>query len=184
MSASLNKPDVTINDRQLTIAEKLTLHVALNSFLADMQRPDALGTDPTGAAISKGYKLACHSMLESITADDRPDQDDVQERVTERLVRIPAHKVTHMENEIINLRMILEQLRARNQRLAAAHNSIRDALVKIAAWTGFPEAKDHQGNPCSYGAAYGSNGERDFMRDVAQRALNHTVLDSAATDPS
>lgn len=47
------------------------------------------------------------------------------------------------------------------------------ALERIERWFGeFPEATLHDGTKCSYGAAYGSNGERDFMRKIAKDALN------------
>lgn len=56
-----------------------------------------------------------------------------------------------------------------------------DALQRIERWFGeFPKVpqKDTMGNPTgdmvSYGYAYGSNGERDFMRTVARNALNYT----------
>lgn len=49
------------------------------------------------------------------------------------------------------------------------------ALRKIEKWFGeFPETGKtwpESGNPMSYGACYGSNGERDFMRSVARDAL-------------
>ncbi|HZR03645.1 MAG TPA: hypothetical protein VFA81_10790 [Burkholderiales bacterium] len=51
--------------------------------------------------------------------------------------------------------------------------AMRAALQKIARWRGeFPPALDLDGKPCPYGAAYGSNGERDYMRQVALDALN------------
>ncbi|TAK84344.1 MAG: hypothetical protein EPO20_14745 [Betaproteobacteria bacterium] len=52
---------------------------------------------------------------------------------------------------------------------------MRKALERIERWFGeFPPTghtwKD--GSTMSYGAAYGSNGERDYMRAVARQALN------------
>ena len=52
---------------------------------------------------------------------------------------------------------------------------LRAALAKIAKWFGEfpPSGREWQpGEPMSYGAAFGSNGERDFMRQVAVDALN------------
>lgn len=50
---------------------------------------------------------------------------------------------------------------------------LRLALSKIARWYGeFPKVVDPEGKKCSYAAAYGSNGERDYMRMVAQDALS------------
>ena len=48
---------------------------------------------------------------------------------------------------------------------------VREALERIAAWSSFPTATLRDGTKCSYGAAYGSNGERDYMREVARAAL-------------
>jgi hypothetical protein len=51
---------------------------------------------------------------------------------------------------------------------------LEEALEKIARWIGeFPETGDKwdDGTPVSYGAAFGSNGERDYMRTIASDAL-------------
>lgn len=50
------------------------------------------------------------------------------------------------------------------------------ALLRIHTWFGmFPETGQfwdtEQKQPMSYAACYGSNGERDFMREVAREAL-------------
>lgn len=47
-----------------------------------------------------------------------------------------------------------------------------EALNEIQMWSSFPRAKLHDGTECSYGVAYGSNGERDFMRKKATEALS------------
>lgn len=50
----------------------------------------------------------------------------------------------------------------------------RDALARIEKWFGeFPPTGRTwpDGAPLSYGAAFGSNGERDYMRQVAAEAL-------------
>ena len=49
-----------------------------------------------------------------------------------------------------------------------------EALEQIERWDGFPstnETWEGSGKPVSYSAAFGSNGERDFMRGVAKAAL-------------
>jgi hypothetical protein len=50
---------------------------------------------------------------------------------------------------------------------------MRAALEQIARWDGFPRSGMfwESGHEMSYGAAYGSNGEREFMRNVAHTAL-------------
>jgi hypothetical protein len=52
---------------------------------------------------------------------------------------------------------------------------MEEALNKITTWFGqFPESGRTwpDGEPMSYAAAFGSNGERDYMRVVAQKALD------------
>ncbi len=53
---------------------------------------------------------------------------------------------------------------------------MREALERIARWHGeFPETgkfwDEEKTRPMSYATAYGSNGERDFMRQLALDAL-------------
>lgn len=53
------------------------------------------------------------------------------------------------------------------------------ALQRIARWTGeFPDTGQFwdDGSPMSYSAAFGSNGERDYMRQVALDALSKGQL--------
>lgn len=45
------------------------------------------------------------------------------------------------------------------------------ALDRIYKWDSFPEAELRDGTKCSYLFAYGSNGERDYMRALAKDAL-------------
>ena len=56
---------------------------------------------------------------------------------------------------------------------------LRAALERIARWFGeFPDTGRtwDDGSPMSYGAAFGSNGERDFMRQLARVALETAVV--------
>lgn len=49
-----------------------------------------------------------------------------------------------------------------------------EALEQIERWDGFPctgETWEGSGRPVSYAVAFGSIGERDFMRAVARKAL-------------
>ena len=58
--------------------------------------------------------------------------------------------------------------------LQAASEALVGSLEQIERWDGFPsigEVWEESGEPVSYGAAFGSNGERDFMREVARKAL-------------
>jgi hypothetical protein len=61
------------------------------------------------------------------------------------------------------------------------------ALERIARWHGeFPETgqfwDDEKTRPISYGAAFGSNGERDFMRKIASDALAQIAAPSPQMD--
>lgn len=58
--------------------------------------------------------------------------------------------------------------------LQAECEKLLEALEQIERWDGFPSTGktwEGSGEPVSYGAAFGSNGERDFMREVARKAL-------------
>jgi len=60
------------------------------------------------------------------------------------------------------------------QKMGAENERLRTALERIERWFGeFPDTGERwqDGSPMSYSAAYGSNGERDFMRGVARAAL-------------
>lgn len=63
-----------------------------------------------------------------------------------------------------------------------------EALKRIERWFGeFPETGDfwdapENTRPMSYGAAYGSNGERDYMRGVARAAI--TAAEAAQAQPA
>ncbi len=49
----------------------------------------------------------------------------------------------------------------------------KKTLRQINGWIGFPDTGERwpNGQPMSYGACYGSNGERDYMRSIARDAL-------------
>lgn len=55
---------------------------------------------------------------------------------------------------------------------------LRAALQRVARWHGeFPDSCRQwpDGQPMSYAAAFGSNGERDYMRQIALNALGPNV---------
>ena len=63
-----------------------------------------------------------------------------------------------------------------SDRLKEKVDRMQAALQRIERWFGeFPETGEFWDNdarrPMSYGARYGSNGERDFMRQIAREAL-------------
>ena len=50
------------------------------------------------------------------------------------------------------------------------NRKMRIALERVDLWD-LPKA-EIDGVPCSYGIAYGSNGERDYIRNIAREALS------------
>jgi hypothetical protein len=66
--------------------------------------------------------------------------------------------------------LVLKYFDAVHETTATAHDEItrlRTALEQVVRWDGFPKMADGH----SYSYHWGSNGERDFMRDVAYKAL-------------
>jgi len=66
--------------------------------------------------------------------------------------------------------------------LRARIEVLEGALRRIETWHGeFPPTGRYwdkeQREPMSYGAAFGSNGERDFIREIARKALSPTSSD-------
>ena len=53
---------------------------------------------------------------------------------------------------------------------------LENALKIIIEWKDFPETgeywDDDKTRPMSYGTWYGSNGERDYMREIARKAMD------------
>lgn len=99
----------------------------------------------------------------------------------------PLWRVTWKERSGEHYERAMEEMRARKAAEAALAKSreegerLREALRRIERWSGeFPETGQFWPNvdgtisdrPMSYGACYGSNGERDYMRSVARRALS------------
>lgn len=69
------------------------------------------------------------------------------------------------------------QLVARSIELCEDNKRLRAALERIERWEGeFPDTgrfwdEPKNTEPMSYSACFGSNGERDYMRQVAREAL-------------
>lgn len=69
--------------------------------------------------------------------------------------------------------MDMERWFERYEKLLDKTVDLRRALRTIAKWEFPATGKEWEdGTPMSYSAAYGSNGERDYMRKVALDALN------------
>jgi hypothetical protein len=66
------------------------------------------------------------------------------------------------------------------------HAALLEALTRIEKWVGeFPESGKTwpDGRPMPYGSAYGSNGERDYMRAIAREAIKRAAIAQAAEPP-
>lgn len=61
MSDDWNEPAITINGHPLTVAQAMTIRVAIGSFAMDL-RTHGLGDDGHGAAMVQGYLAAIHDI--------------------------------------------------------------------------------------------------------------------------
>lgn len=96
----------------------------------------------------------------------------------EREKALQAHKRAQAEDIMTLGRLVYDDkcVTWKDRATAAEEREkrLREALTKIAKWFGeFTETGDcwQDGTPISYGAQFGSNGERDFMRSIASAAL-------------
>jgi hypothetical protein len=63
-------------------------------------------------------------------------------------------------------------------RLAARVAKLEAALRRIEKWFGeFPLVTGRDGKPSAFGTEYGSNGERDYMRQIARAALSEASVE-------
>jgi hypothetical protein len=66
------------------------------------------------------------------------------------------------------------------ERLAARVAKLEAALRRIEKWFGeFPLVTGRDGKPSTFGTEYGSNGERDYMRQIARAALSEASVEQA-----
>lgn len=85
-----------------------------------------------------------------------------------------------------------EEVIERRKAAAVEIARLRNALERIERWHGeFPPTERfwEDGTPMSYGACWGSNGERDFMRAIARDALTDpaiaaTIRQALAEEPT
>lgn len=64
---TLTEADITINGQHLTDAESMTLRVALQNFLMELDE-NGLGEDQIGKALKSGYVNAGRSINEKLRA--------------------------------------------------------------------------------------------------------------------
>ena len=81
---------------------------------------------------------------------------------------------THAPEDAAFICAVVNAYRAGELVERAKAEKLAEALARIERWVGeFPDTGEYwdDGSPVSYGAAYGSNGQRDFMRGLARAAL-------------
>ncbi len=78
-----------------------------------------------------------------------------------------------MEQARNHNRVCIERMRIKQDEAKAEILTLRNALVRVADWNSFPLTgkKTESGREESFGSLHGSNGERDFMRQLALDAL-------------
>lgn len=100
------------------------------------------------------------------------DEESVQLRLCFGCRQPPAQMlITEPPPPVINEQPMTEdEIRLLKERISV----LESTLVRIEHWFGdFPPTGRvwQDGSPMSYGAAFGSNGEIDYMRSVAREAL-------------
>ncbi|MEP9340050.1 hypothetical protein ABKT96_09890 [Enterobacter kobei] len=101
--------------------------------------------------------------LELNLSDSLQREDILKEKLAESKREFRAADAT-----IENLQMQVETLAAENAGLKAA-------CERVSMWNDFPQATLRStGEVVPYVVAYGSNGERDYMRNIATTALKET----------
>jgi hypothetical protein len=64
-----NEPKITINGRELTEAQAMTIRVAVSAFLVEMSDDDALGGDQHGIAMARAYWERCTELVKMMEAN-------------------------------------------------------------------------------------------------------------------
>lgn len=94
---------------------------------------------------------------------------------------LAAYAETHRDVAHYN-----QELRAVIEQSGKREAALREALKRIEKWSGeFPETNrfwdEEKTRPMTYSAAFGSNGERDYMRDIARSALSQQAPTNSTT---
>ena len=103
------------------------------------------------------------------------EKEKLQERIAELETAKDNYKYSadQLRNIADRNAVANETLRKRIAELEAQRDELLDALKTICDWKDFPEtgAVRDDGSPQYYSTLYGSNGERDYMRSVAESAI-------------
>lgn len=116
--------------------------------------------------------LRLRILLENVKVCLRVDMD-APNRDAEHLRGVARAMLRELDDADADTRA--ETAESKASRLEEENGRLREALEIIETWKAFPATgkswHDDPARPMSYGFCYGSNGERDFMRDVARSAL-------------
>lgn len=138
--------------------------------LAAAPQPDAAeGQQPSRSEEFFAGRELPDDHPEAIQRRAAQQADGLVERINNYLRQLSPHMNDRQGNVLLR-----EAARALSDR-REAEQRMSVALERIARWQGeFPDSgmKWSDGSPMSYAAAFGRNGERDYMRQVAADALN------------
>lgn len=96
-----------------------------------------------------------------------------------------GHMVERANDEYVKLSDVQSLLATKPAAAPEVAEELRKALQTVARWEVPPTGKTwDDGSPMSYAACYGSNGERDYMRQVALNALAATPAASTPAAPA
>lgn len=164
---SLDDNDCTCSDVELDRRYMASLHpapepVAVEAGLVDLLLAECAARDAAPDEHDEELTAAIRQAASALSS--------LQEQV---------EALTHEVGSAGSLRLRMEAHRQTAQAVLAEVTRLRQrvaeydaALAKIEKWHGeFPPSDRHwpDGTEMSYGAAFGSNGERDFMREIARR---------------
>lgn len=136
-----------------------------------------------GQIISVTLQDEDHRILEVIAEADvqgEHEDDSATVRMDKQCREAVADALGFMRGGNYAWSYLLQQIKditsaAEAQQPSPDVTALVEALEQIERWDGFPSTGktwEGSGEPVSYGAAFGSNGERDFMREVARKALS------------
>lgn len=134
---------------------------------ADWNQPDI---DEEACVLCRLFYLEAQESL----LDEWQERAKRAEATIAEIERPLDAQMARLNETVVRLNGENEKLRAAQSAIAPNVEAMRKALERIERWFGeFPPTADKwpDGSAVSYGAAYGSNGERDYMRKVAREAL-------------
>jgi len=105
------------------------------------------------------------------------DLDAIDANLDAAILHRPYATMRTLVAELRKARAAAPEIEAERVRLVARVAELERALRRIEKWFGeFPPSERHwpDGAEMSYGIAFGSNGERDYMRTIARAALGPT----------